>query len=522
MGQENHEYGTGSWLWIRIIDKAEGTVEDIRTFDREDVISDSVSQTVDEIREELPEEHVDKLFEGVEPKLREIEKESPEVDVLRRDFLKIGTGFAVSLGIVGSSKGALKSTHDSLNSLPKAYFENFWPNTLLEYATDRNIDQGLDRATSIVNETKTEWDQFVTQSTEMLSEEAMEGNSKGRDIHISGFYFRGYDFNFFRKIKNVAGEAHSVNFYFVSPEKVDIETAKNKDINKDSPVELHMDREVIAYRFLVNHPLLRHLFKSGRDDEVSWQSVALVNDKALNRIRALMHSLRALQFAMYFTHQYNVNFYPIYNPKEVPLRARIILEQDGSPVKASFVRLDKGIVGTSNPSKGHIVTEDYSEFIEHLDDERKQIQGRSKPYSIPEMENIYKDVYQRIHSLLDKEDDEGRIPSRKIACIRDILKGFELSETWEKNRNAVFPDWYCFYEQSLLLPITGERDDDSPCQDSQITSSVSGILEEELPPFHESDSDIELPILDIMPNRIYSEILCKQGFSDECKEDTET
>jgi hypothetical protein len=400
----------------------------------------------------------------------------------RRFLLRVGATVVVgniaeySLESAGTALGSAangEETEEKEENYPPAYFEQFWPDSLYNYASENIPAANQMYWDSIMSD----FNKFVDKSTNILAEEVDYGDT----VHLMSYFFRALDGSILKTIDKMQETAREVNLYALDP----IEGRGG-----DSTLELNTDREVIIFKHLVNDDDTKDTFIN---DGMPWKSVSIVSDKSLNRIRANFHALRMMQLAIYLTDKFeNVHFFPMHSPEKAPLRGRIIESDHEGESIAAFVRLEKGIVGTSNMTKGH-VTKD-NDFIRELNEERQKFMrttnGKRDPYNIDELEQRYELILQKLLRYIGECESSGKISPQISNELEQHADKLRLEHTWERYRQDDLEVWYKNYKKELLEPIQME---------------IQELLAEEAGSFAEAES--KLSVNSSEPAAIYEKAL---------------
>lgn len=387
----------GTWLVGKLLDPTEEEFRNVVTYGRGMPLSeDEVAAVLDR----FPKQKLRNQFGSMS----------------RRDFMRRTVEYAGHVLVIKTLGEIGLDAVEDVVSPPAEHFGNFWPNSLSAYADT----EGPEPTAELLQESAVDWQTFITRSTSMLREV-----EPGDEIHVLSFFLRGYNRDFFEAVDHACSRDASVTLSLVDP----IEGA-----NGLSAMELHQDREVMVYRQCLNESRIFGRFRSESGSDFGWREVPHLNDRRCNRIRCLCHGLRALETAHLYTELYDgVRVQLISDTRKVPLRARFVFDEGGRPKMASFLKLEKGVIGTSNVTNGHILgdTRDRDAFerqawfvSEFLDRERRRLPTRG-PYSAADLRGLHEEVRGRLDARVETLRAEGVIGEETANTVRNRLSNFE-------------------------------------------------------------------------------------------------
>lgn len=435
MGDDNEENGDdgdldrGRWLIGKLLDPREDEFRDAVIYSQTVPISD---EEIDAILEEFSERELAEFAHEIKAMAASVPDRIRSMN--RRDFFKntvkvAATGSLVADIAIWGRKGVgvvKPPVEENDTKRVPEYYENFWPNSLETFA---QLD--VEETEQLLRSSHVAWDTFVNRSTEMLSEVA-----PGDTVHIHGFFYRAYPREFFERLPEISRTAESVTVYLADPVN---------GHGDASAVELHQEREVLVHEYLLTRPVFREVLAEP-EDIFSWSAVPHLAHLTLNSVRGLLHSLRFLETAHYFYSVHDdILFQPISVEDASPLRGRILLDEKGDAKLASFLRFEKGVVGTANPTKGHLLCdleeldltrnafEMHQDFVEDfIYEEQQQLLVHSRePYTLADIETACDHVLDRIDTLLTNVRKDGEISDETLTEVRRRIDEFSLPPTWQ-------------------------------------------------------------------------------------------
>lgn len=435
-GGEDETTDHGRWLIGKLLDPNEDEFRDTVMYSQAVPLSDD---EIDFIIDEFTDQELSELVAEIKSMVNSVPRRIQSMD--RREFLKntvkmVATGSLIA-DVVGWGRKGVEAIDDSIargdTERTPEFYENFWPTSLEAFARlDAEDTEQLLRTSQVP------WNTFVNRSTEMLTE-AVPGDT----VHVHGVYYRGYPREFFEGLSEVAESAESVVVYLVDPVEGRGEV---------SALELHQQREVLIHEYLMTRPVFREVL--ARPEEIfSWTAVPHFGDLTLNSVRALLHSLRFLETAYYFSSAHEgIRFQPISATDATPLRGRIILDAKYDPKLASFLRFEKGVIGTSNPTNGHVLCDEESldldrktlelhrDFVNgFLYDEQQQLKAESRePYTPATIEIAYDHVRDRIDTLLAHSDV---LNERTLREVQSRTEEFLIPPSWRDGSFIDLGEW---------------------------------------------------------------------------------
>lgn len=421
---------------------------------------------------------------GVEETIGMRGSASESLDEGRRWFLKqVGTGTYIA-----TTGYTVWDMYGDVTRTSKQHFRQFWPDALFEFAKQTSGDLTV----SVLQRSHLPWDKnratdeqpnFLKRSTTFLTDES----NRGDDIFISTVFFRAIKQDMFTAFKNAEKNDNTVHVGFADP---------RPGRSGWSPLDRHEDREVLLFQYYVNSRPWQRLAMPL--SSTPWDEVPHPNDPVLNRIRAHLESLRMIQTALYLsTRRDNVRFYPIDNTEKMSLRGRII----GRDKMASFVRLEKGLIGTTNPTKGY-VTENQQlvrELHHELDDLSTRLSLEDPdPFTDDELTETYDEVQAHARATTEEAVEEGLLTEEQADELRDVIddSAFDLPSA------SAFDVPYSEWRERMDQPIR-----------NRITDDALSILDEAEPePFEECDPTLG-EFRSMAPRRAYEKSLSYQGLA---------
>jgi len=463
-GDDAKNENRGQWLVGKILDPSNGEFRDevlysqIRPLDEEEI-----DRVLDQFSEKSADEVITELRSGV----KQVRGNIQEVD--RREFLKKFIGVTATGDLfVSLSKELFEAGNHTLEELtqkPPAYYENYWPNSLADFA-----HYDLDAAERLLNSSHVDWNRFVRRSTEMLDEVVA-----GDRVHIHGFFYRGYPPSFFQKVLDCADQAAETTVYFADPVN---------GYGDASAVELHQDRELLVHQYLLTLPEFEDVLSRDETD-FDWEAVPHPGHLKLNRIRALLHSLRFLGTAYYYaTETSSIRFQPVSDASKSPLRGRIVQDASYDPKFGAFLRLEKGVVGTSRATQGHLLCDHstnlsrkeyelHQEFIsDFLDQEQQRLRTTSpQPLTSPDIEAYEQKVKTRIRELIKEQRTNGPLAGKDATELRRILSELHLP-TPAKNSLASNTEVLSQYRKETSESISSARTVLNRCIEKELNQGI--------------------------------------------------
>lgn len=507
-GDDAKSVDRGRWLVGKILDPSNGEFRDevlysqIRPLDEEEI---------DKVLDQFSEKSVDEVITQLQSSVKQVGGNIQDMN--RREFLKTFIGVTATGDLFVSLSKALfevgSHTLEEMTQKPPGYYENYWPNSLADFAR-----YDSDMAERLLNSSHVDWNRFVTRSTEML-EEVITGDR----VHIHGFFYRGYRPSFFQRVRDCASKAEEMTFYFADPVN---------GHGDASAVELHEDRELLVHQYLLTLPEFADVLSRDETD-FDWEAVPHIGHLKLNRIRALLHSLRFLGTAYYFaTETDSIRFQPVADASENPLRGRIIQDASYDPKFGAFLRLEKGVVGTSRATQGHLLcdrstglsNEEYElheEYIsEFLDREQQRLRSVGpEPLSASDIEVYEEKVKTRIRELIKNQHTEGPLTEADADELKRILSDFHLL-TPMKNTSTEEKVVIGQYRKKMIESIDSAKTVLNRCIERELNRGKSnkGATQFIVNSLEHPDVDQQNTVInpaDDTPKAIYDAVLRYQG-----------
>lgn len=507
-GDDEKTENRGRWLVGKILDPSSGEFRDEVLYSQ---IRPLNEEEIDKVLDQFSEKSTDEVITELRSSVKQVRGNIQEMD--RREFLKRFIAVTATGDLFVSLSKALfeagSHTLEELTQKPPAYYENYWLNSLADFA---HYDS--DAVESLLNSSHVDWNKFVTRSTEMLDEVVA-----GDRVHIHGFFYRAYPASFFRKVFDLADQAGETTVYFADPVN---------GHGDASAVELHQDRELLVHQYLLTLPEFADVL-SREETEFNWEAVPHLGHLKLNRIRAMLHSLRFLGTAYYFaTETSSIRFQPVSEASESPLRGRIVQDASYDPKSGAFLRLEKGVVGTSRATQGHLLCdrstglsreehELHEKFIsDFLDREQQRLRSTSpEPLTASDIEAYEQSVKTRIRELIDEQHAEGPLAEEDATELRRILSDFHLP-TPAKSTSAPETAVLGEYREETSESISSARTVLNRCIEKELNQGISskGANQFIVNPLKHPDVDQQKTVLDPAddtPKAIYDAVLRYQN-----------